>query len=499
MAAEITLIFPHQLYREHPAIVPGRAIYLLEDPLLYGTDRHQPLPQLHPFKRVLHRASLLAYQERLESQGHQVHLLRLPSSIATTSVQLDKLPLAGLEKIHLAEVADYLLERRLQHFAKQHGIELVVVNTPNFISPPEFLEKEFPEGKKPFMARFYQHQRQRMHILMDEEGQPEGGQYSYDEDNRKKLPKNHSVPEEPATAPNDYVREACAWVEAHFPPHDFDLSPFPYPVTHQEAEDWLETFLAERFAQFGPYEDALSSEHRVMFHSVLTPMLNIGLLSPQQVLEEALAVGAQSGIPLNSLEGFIRQIIGWREFMKAMYDRHGVTMRKQNFWNFTRPMPRAFYEGSTGIPPVDDAIHRARKTGYCHHIERLMVLGNFMLLCRIDPDEVYQWFMELFVDAYDWVMVPNVYGMSQFADGGLFTTKPYLSGSNYICKMSDYRKSADWAPIWDGLYWTFIDDHLEIFAKNHRLSMMAKTCQRMTSEKREDHRRVAEDFLAKLS
>lgn len=498
MAAEITLIFPHQLYREHPSIAQNRAIYLLEDPLLYGTDLHQPLPQLHPFKRVLHRASLLAYQEELESQGHQVHLLRLPSSEATTSVQLEKLPLANLEKIHLAEVADYLLERRLQRFAEERGIELVVSGSPNFLSPPEFLKKEFPEGKKPFMARFYQHQRQRMDILMDEEGQPEGGQYSYDEDNRKKLPKNHSIPKEPATPPNDHVREACSWVEERFPKSDLVLSTFPYPVTHQEAEDWLHTFLAERFAEFGPYEDALSSQHRVMFHSVLTPMLNIGLLSPQQVVTEALAVGAKNEIPLNSLEGFLRQIIGWREFMKAMYDRHGVTMRQKNFWNFTRPMPKAFYEGTTGIPPIDDAIHRARETGYCHHIERLMVLGNFMLLCRIDPDEVYRWFMELFIDAYDWVMVPNVYGMSQFADGGLFTTKPYLSGSNYICKMSDYKKSADWAPIWDGLYWTFIDDHLEIFAKNHRLSMMAKTCERMSSEKREAHRKAAEDFLENL-
>lgn len=498
MPAEITLIFPHQLYQEHPSITPKRKVYLLEDPLLYGTDTHQPLPQLHPFKRVLHRASLLAYQEKLESEGYQVHLLKLPSANATTGAQLEKLPLADLTKIHLAEVADYLMERRLRRFAEKHKIELVVSESPNFVSPPEFLEKEFPTGKKPFMARFYQHQRQRMDILMAEDGQPEGGQYSYDEDNRKKLPKNHPVPAEPATTPNAHVREAFAWVTDRFPRSDLDLTTFPYPTTHQEARSWLGTFLAERFVEFGPYEDALSTQHRVMFHSVLTPMLNIGLLSPQQVVAEALKVGAENEVPLNSLEGFIRQIIGWREFMKAMYDRHGVTMRKKNFWNFTRPMPQAFYDGTTGIPPVDDAIRHAQATGYCHHIERLMVLGNFMLLCRIDPDEVYRWFMELFIDAYDWVMVPNVYGMSQFADGGLFTTKPYLSGSNYICKMSDYKKSVDWAPIWDGLYWTFIDDHLEIFAKNHRLSMMAKTCERMSSEKRAAHRQAAEHFLKEL-
>ncbi|MEM9081241.1 MAG: FAD-binding domain-containing protein, partial [Verrucomicrobiota bacterium] len=273
---------------------------------------------------------------------------------------------------------------------------------------------------------------------------------------------------------------------------------FTYPTTHPEAQSWLKTFLSERFELFGPYEDAISSQHSVMHHSLLTPMLNIGLLTPQQIISETLKFASKNNTPLNSLEGFIRQIIGWREFMAAMYDRHHVEMRTKNFWNFTRRMPEAFYNATTGIPPVDDSIQHARNTGYAHHIERLMILGNFMLLCRIHPDDVYRWFMELFIDAYDWVMVPNVYGMSQFADGGIFTTKPYLSGSNYILKMSDYKKG-EWCPIWDGLYWTFIEDHLDVFSKNHRLAMMARTCQRMTPEKRALHRENAEQFLQSLS
>lgn len=493
MPSEITLILPHQLFADHPSLAEGRPVYLLEDPLFYGTDEHQPLPRLHPYKPVLHRASLLAYQKRLEDEGHQVTLLNLPAKDATTTTQLEKLPLAKLEKIHHAEVADYLVARRLKRFAKQHDVELVESPSPNFLTPDEFLEKQFPEGKKPFMARFYKNQRARMEILMDGD-EPVGGQYSFDEDNRKKLPKNHPVPDEPCAPTNHFLEEAISWAEGRFGTSEIDLSRFPYPVTHKDAEAWLETFLSERSEEFGPYEDALSSEHRVLFHSLLTPMLNVGLLSPQAVVDEALAFAKKKDIPLNSLEGFVRQIIGWREFMKAMYDRHGVTMRTKNFWRFTRKMPEAFYEGTTGIPPVDDAIRRARETGYCHHIERLMVLGNFMMLCRIDPEEVYRWFMELFVDAYDWVMVPNVYGMSQFADGGLFTTKPYLSGSNYICKMSNYPKSKDWAPIWDGLYWTFIEDHLEVFAKNHRLSMMARTCEKMSAEKKAEHRKNAETF-----
>lgn len=497
MPTELTLIFPHQLFENHPALAEGRPVYLLEDPLLYGTDQHCPLPQLHPYKPVLHRASLLAYQNFLQKKGYQVRLLALPSDPATTLDQLGKLPLTNLKRIHLSEAADYLIERRIQRFAKKHKIELVLSPSPNFLTPSGFLDSEFPEGKKPFMARFYQNQRKRMNILM-EDGEPVGGQFSFDENNRKKLPKDHPVPAEPSCKGNSFVAEAAAWADKRFGKSNLKREDLPYPVTHQEAEAWLETFIEKRFHEFGPYEDALSKEHRVLFHSVLTPMLNIGLLSPDQVVQQAVAVGKEKNVPLNSLEGFVRQIIGWREFMKAMYDRKGVTMRTKNFWGFDRPMPQAFYDGTTGIPPIDDTIHRALETGYCHHIERLMVLGNFMLLCRIHPDEVYRWFMELFIDAYDWVMVPNVYGMSQFADGGLFTTKPYLSGSNYICKMSDYKKDKDWAPIWDGLYWTFIDDHLAIFAKNHRLSMMAKTCERMAPDKKASHREKAEAFLAGL-
>jgi len=222
-------------------------------------------------------------------------------------------------------------------------------------------------------------------------------------------------------------------------------------------------------------------------------MLNIGLLDPADVVRRVLS----RDVPLNSKEGFIRQVIGWREFMRGIYQHRGSAIRTRNFWNFERSMPAAFYDGTTGIPPVDRVIRQVLADGYCHHIERLMVLGNFMLLCRIRPDDVYRWFMELFVDAYDWVMVPNVYGMSQFADGGTFTTKPYLSGSNYVLKMSDETKGS-WCATWDGLFWTFIADHLDFFLSNPRLSMMARTWMKLSAEKQHAHRNAADTFLANL-
>ena len=345
-------------------------------------------------------------------------------------------------------------------------------------------------------------QRKRLDLLIDPDGGPVGGRWSFDADNRKKLPKGILVPEPPAersSAANAIVESARTQLIREGVTGIGSWDGFHYPVTHGDAARWLDQFLEQRLRQFGAYEDAISTQHQVMWHSVLTPMLNIGLLTPQQVLDRTLERAEAGDIPLNSLEGFLRQIVGWREFMAAMYRRHGVEMRNGNFWGFDdRPIPSAFYTASTGLPPIDDAIRHALETGYCHHIERLMLLGNVMLLCGFHPTRIYTWFMELFVDAYDWVMVPNVYGMSQFADGGIFTTKPYLSGSNYVRKMSDYRKG-EWCDTWDGLFWTFIHRHQDFFRRQYRLAMMARNLDRMAPDVLLTHQRRASGFLDALT
>ena len=394
---------------------------------------------------------------------------------------------------------DDVLERRIRAFAQRHDCQLSLLPTPMLMTPSTVLEQHFGSGKKPFMAKFYEMQRKRLGVLLDEEGGPLGGRWSFDADNRKKLPKGIVVPEEPRCSPSAFVLSARQQLAEETLPRLGSVDDFAYPVSHADAEAWLDRFLEVRFQQFGAYEDAISTQHRVMWHGVLTPMLNIGLLTPQQVLDRTLERTEAGDVPLNSLEGFIRQIIGWREFMAAMYRRHGGTMRTGNFWEFDdRPIPEAFYTGSTGLPPIDDAIRHALDTGYCHHIERLMLLGNVMLLCGFHPTRIYTWFMELFVDAYDWVMVPNVYGMSQFADGGIFTTKPYLSGSNYVRKMSDYRKGP-WCEVWDGLFWSFIHRHGDFFRSQYRLAMMARNLDRMSIETLLSHQRRAADFLDGLT
>jgi deoxyribodipyrimidine photolyase-related protein len=214
-------------------------------------------------------------------------------------------------------------------------------------------------------------------------------------------------------------------------------------------------------------------------------------------VKETLAFANKNDVPLNSLEGFLRQIIGWREFIRATYQDVGVEMRTSNHWQHHRKIPVSFYDGTTGIQPIDDTINRVLTTGYCHHIERLMVLGGFMFLCEFHPDEIYRWFMEMFVDSYDWVMVPNVYAMSQHADGGMITTKPYFSGSAYIRKMSHYPK-AEWCDTWDALYWRWIWNHAEELARNPRWAMMCSAARKMNAEKLDRHRELAEAFLARL-
>ncbi len=490
---EITLVYPHQLFASHPAVQPGRDVALIEDPLFFGTDPQWP-QRVHWRKLLLHRASMQSYADRLRSAGYTV-LVQRHHEAADTTGHLELLLRAGYRSFHLSDPVDDVLERRLRAAITSHQALLHVVPTPMLLTPLNVIDEHLATGKKPSMARFYEMQRRRLGLLLDPEGGPLGGRWSFDADNRKKLPKGIEVPAEPGLPLSDDLQSHQRDLLGEGLPGIGSTDVFAYPVTHGQAECWLDDFLEQRLVDFGAYEDAISQTHRVMWHGVLTPMLNIGLLTPQQVLDRTLQRADAGDVPLNSLEGFIRQIVGWREFMAVMYRRFGGRMRTSNFWNFEdQPIPDAFYKATTGLPPIDDAIAHTLQTGYCHHIERLMLLGNLMLLCGFHPNRVYLWFMELFVDAYDWVMVPNVYGMSQFADGGIFTTKPYLSGSNYVRKMSDYRKG-DWCSTWDALFWSFIKRHETFFRGQYRLAMMARNLDRMAPETLDAHLKLSREFL----
>ncbi len=491
---ECTLIFPHQLFAQHPAHDRSRVPVLVEDSLFFG-DAAYPA-RFHQQKLIFHRAAMKAYEARLARSGPAPQYIEYDPAKTARDIVGD-LAAKGCRSIYWAEPPDDILSRRVRRGCKEHGIALHTYASPMFLTPPawglETLGDETPYRMQPF----YIAQRKRMDLLLSN-GRPRGGAWSHDQANRKRWPRTRGAPPIPTVRPNAYVREAQAYIAARFPNNPGHAKPFAYPVTHRAARHWLDGFLDERLTGFGTYEDAMARKEPLLHHSMLSPLLNAGLLTPDEVLQAALDRAERKPVvPLNDLEGFVRQLIGWREYMMLLYHKIGVAQRNANFWNHTSPLPDAFYHARTGLAPVDAVIQGALDRAYNHHIERLMILGNIFLLCEIEPHAVYRWFMEMYIDAYDWVMVPNVYGMSQFADGGWLCTKPYISSSNYIRKMSDFP-AGPWCAIWDGLFWRFIHKHRAFFNRQPRLSMMARQWDRLPAAKQKQHLQNAETYLAEL-
>jgi deoxyribodipyrimidine photolyase-related protein len=492
MPNEASIIFPHQLFQQHPALQKDRLVYLVEEWLFFRQYN------FHQQKLVLHRASMKWYEGWLVQQGYSVIYIESAAEENDSRKLVVALAKKKINHIHIAEPADNWLMKRMQQACNKCSIHLMVHATPNFLNSPESVADFFSKKKTYFQTDFYTWQRKERKILLEKDGKPVGGKWTFDADNREKFPKKEKVPALQLPEENTYIKEAKQYVSKYFSKNYGEAtSTCLFVTTFEEAEKWLDNFLENRFEKFGVYEDAIVAKETVLHHSVLTPMLNIGLLHPQQIVDKALVAAKKYNVPLNSVEGFIRQIIGWREFIRIVYEREGSKQRSTNYWQFNKKIPESFWKGTTGIAPIDITIKKVLQTGYCHHIERLMVLGNFMLLCEFDPDEVHRWFMELFIDAYDWVMVPNVYGMTQFADSGLMTTKPYISGSNYLMKMSDYEKG-DWQKIWDGLFWRFMHVHRSFFLKNPRLGMLVNMFDKMSKEKQQAHLTNAENYLSHL-
>jgi deoxyribodipyrimidine photolyase-related protein len=481
----LVIVFPHQLLEQHPALAPGRPVLLVEEFLFFRQYT------FHQRKLWLHRSSMRCYADFLREQGYTVRYIDSLEPEADIRALLPLLRKEGIRTLHYADPCDNWLEKRLNEGCREHDLEQVPYDSPQFLNTSEELRSYFKGKTNYLQADFYRQQRRQRQVLLLADGKPLGGQWSFDADNRLRYPKGKTPPSPSFPAENIYTEEARNYVQTHYSTNPGSLEgELRYPTSFGESRLWLQEFIGQRFEEFGPYEDAMVVGQPFLHHSVLTPMLNIGLLTPQQVLEAAL----RADVPLNSKEGFLRQVMGWREFVRGVYLEAGSRQRTRNFWGFTRRIPESFYTGTTSIVPVDEVIQTVLKTGYCHHIERLMVLGNFMLLCEFDPDEVYRWFMELFIDAYDWVMVPNVYGMSQFSDGGLLATKPYLSGSNYLKKMSDFPPGP-WQATWDGLFWRFMHVHRDFFLQNPRLGMLIRTFDKMSADKQRTHLTNADEFL----
>lgn len=522
----VRLVMPHQLFVEQldPAEPSDADAVVLVEPDLFFRQY-----AFHTHKLVLHRASMTKFRDRLDGAGLRTAYVASRADRGTDALLTEALGelFDGVAEddrvVSVFDVVDDWLDRDLRRIVGKAHAQLEVLETPGFLTTDADVRAQLApqRGSKPRMATFYAWQRRRLDVLVEGEGDdatPVGGRWSFDEDNRRPYPKEGlDVPPVPRLRRDDRVRDAIAWVAQEFADNPGDPEEFRWPTDHGQATRWLDRFVSERLADFGPWEDAIAADERWLFHSAITPALNTGLLDPRDVLAAALAAGEGGGdgeIPLASLEGFVRQVIGWREYMRGVYVTRGRALRTGNRLRLTRDLDPGWWDGTTGLLPVDTVIRRVLDNGYAHHIERLMVLGNAMLLLRTDPDEVYAWFMAMFVDAYDWVMVPNVYAMSQFAATEAVTTKPYVSGSNYVVKMSDFAKGdrddhpgvtdptggdgpPDWATAWDALYWQFVDDHRDGFAANQRTAMTVRTLEKMRPERRRELAEVAKAWLGR--
>lgn len=485
-------LFPHRFIRYRKQTV----FFLAEDYQACTYLRH------HKHKLMLILAAMRAYADGLRKVGLDVHYEELdpavPPGNQPTYVErlADAVKAHGIEEIAHYEIQDKGLEKRLTDFASAHGLRHTVLQSPMFLCPREDFRDWLGQQRQPKMANFYQWQRQRLGVLVNGQGAPDGGRWSFDTDNRKALPRGFPVPglPTPSGRANTHVPAIKRLVDLLFAEHPGDTSDFSLPTTRKQALDWLKDFLEQRFTCFGDYEDALSTQSDTIFHSMLSPLMNIGLLTPDEILDQALTYADQQEIRINNTEGFVRQIIGWREFVFGIYQERSAELGNTNFWNHERHLTRHWYDGTTGIAPLDDVIRKAGRLGYAHHIERLMVVGNLMLLSEIHPREAYNWFMEMFVDATQWAMMPNVYSMALYADGGSITTKPYICASNYIRKMSDYP-AGDWGATVDGLFWRFVGKNKDFFSTQPRLSMMTRNLDNMNAERRYRLVQHAADFL----
>lgn len=480
---EIVLVFPNQLFSENILLSKNKTIVLLEEPR-YFTDF-----LFHKQKLVLHRASMQEYYNNLKIQNYNVKYIEY-NKVKSYINSIDSKTI-----VNIIDPVDHKLKNELN---KKFNSKKVVVKwheTLMFLTSSELIEQSFKNKKKFSMRSFYIDQRKRLNILI-ENGKPVGGKCSFDKENREKIPDNIKIPELPNFSENNYIKEAKEYILKNFPQNPGDIKNFIYPINTKNAKIWLKDFLESRLKNFGKYQDAINKNNSYLFHSILSPVLNTGLLTPKYVISQTLSHAKKNKIPINSLEGFIRQIIGWREFVRAVYQIIGQEQRESNFFNNKRELPESFYTAKTNIDPVDNIIEKIKNTAYSHHIERLMVLGNIMLLLEIKPDNVYNWFMEMYIDSYDWVMVPNVYGMSQFADTQI-TTKPYITSSNYILKMSNYKKGS-WCEDWDALFWTFVKKNEKNIDKIPRMRFIMGNLKRKNSIQLKNYQRIVQDINKKF-
>lgn len=442
---KVLLLLPNQLFKTHD--IKYDKIILYEHPKFFTKFKY------HKSKLVFLRASMKSYYDSLKSKNN----------ISYIDFN-EKLNIK--DDIIIYDPTDFEILKDIINYCKSHKLKLDILDNKLFLLSLDEIDEYINTTKKPyFNATFYKWIRIKKNILI-KNNKPIGGQWSFDKYNR--LPFNNNYHEDNIKFINNkYIDEATTYINTYFKNNYGEINIF-LPINHEDAYKYYQHFITKKLSNFGKYEDAISSEVIIGYHSSISGLLNIGLLDVNDVIQ--MASKKKDSINIESLEGFIRQIVSWREYVRMLYVKEHNKFITMNFFNHHNKLNKNWYNGNTGLLPVDNVIKKALTISYAHHIERLMIIGNIMLLMMISPKEVYKWFIELIsIDAYEWVMEPNIYGMSQHSVGDLMMNRPYFSSSNYIIKMSNYKKNKnnDWWFIWDSLYYNFINKHKNYLIKNY--------------------------------
>lgn len=464
----------------------------------------------HQQKIALIFAAMRHFADELRARGFTVHYTTLdaPDNAGSLLAEVGR-HIAALEpaRLILTEPAEWRLDHEMRGWGEALGIPVELRADDRFLcSRASFAA--WADGKRQLrMEFFYRAMRKRHHVLLDTEGGPEGGQWNYDSENRKALPPGLAVPQRPQSAPDQITAEVLQLVRQRFAAHPGALEPFAWAVTRAGAEAALAWFLRHALPRFGDYQDAMAETEPLLFHAVLSPYINIGLLDPMAVIRAAEAEYRAGRVPLNAAEGFIRQILGWREYVHGIYWLEMPAYGASNFLAADHPLPEFFWTAETDLNCLRQAIGNTLRQAYAHHIQRLMVIGNFALLAGLAPQAVQAWYLAIYADAFEWVELPNTHGMALFADGGRMASKPYAASGKYIQRQSDYCRRCRYDPNqvtgpaacpFNALYWDFLARHQNKLAANPRLTMPYRTWARFSPERQEALREQAAAFLKRL-
>ncbi len=510
----LVLVLGDQLSACSPALAhfdPGQdAVLMVEAP---GEATHV---WSHRARIALFLAAMRHFRDELRARGITVHYGALgeserPGLPERLAEQLERLRPAAL---WLTEPGEWRLEQAIADVAQAAGVTVQVLPETHFLcSRDEFRQWAGRYGRGLRMEFFYREMRRRHRVLLDAAGEPEGGQWNFDADNRKGYPKAGPglIPPPAFFEPDALTREVIAEVGERFAGHPGSLQHFGWPVTRAQALVALQQFIDTRLECFGAFQDAMWSATPFGWHSLLSTSLNLHLLDPREVIAAAEAAYRAGRAPLAAVEGFIRQVLGWREFIRGVYWLDMPAMAQANHLDHHRALPAWYWTGETQMACAREATLQTLKYGYAHHIQRLMVTGLFALLAEIDPKQVADWYLAVYVDAVEWAELPNVAGMALYADGGRFTSKPYVASGAYIQRMSNHCDRCTYAPTekdaaksgkptcpFTVLYWNFLDRHEAMLAANPRTALMAKNVAKLSPEARIELRAAAAAMLERL-